>query len=176
MSWGIGCARVNQPGVYTDLSHYTDWLNSYINPSNTRATPRIIGGRSTNTYAYPWMVALSATSYKDPFYGQFCGGALVAARWVVTAAHCVDKKFPSTILAYVGVANLAAENTFGTAVRNIVIHPNYDRATFKNDLALVELDYPAEHSLFVALPSAGQALQDQEMVYVMGWGNLKATH
>ena len=32
---------------------------------------------------YPWMVALVS-----PSGGQFCGGTLVASKYVISAAHC----------------------------------------------------------------------------------------
>ena len=32
---------------------------------------------------YPWVVALMSNG------GQFCGGTLVASKYVVTAAHCM---------------------------------------------------------------------------------------
>ena len=33
---------------------------------------------------YPWMVALVS-----PSGGQFCGGTLVASKYVISAAHCM---------------------------------------------------------------------------------------
>ena len=36
---------------------------------------------------YPWMVALLKADDNHPF----CGGNLIASRWVLTAAHCPEK-------------------------------------------------------------------------------------
>ena len=30
ISWGIGCAKKNQPGVMTRISYYRDWINTII--------------------------------------------------------------------------------------------------------------------------------------------------
>merc|ERR1719244_341433 len=47
---------------------------------------RVVGGQETEVNEYPWMGALLTVN--GGFTSQICGGSLVAANWVLTAAHC----------------------------------------------------------------------------------------
>lgn len=47
---------------------------------------RIVNGMETYAGEFPWMVSVKLNG------NHWCGGALVHSRWILTAAHCVDKK------------------------------------------------------------------------------------
>ena len=46
---------------------------------------KIVGGREAKPNSWPWMVSLMVNTTHT------CGGAIIGASWVVTAAHCFER-------------------------------------------------------------------------------------
>ena len=88
----------------------------------------IVGGTPANPAFFPYFVGLSGRTFSQ------CSGTVIAARWVLTAAHCVknDVTDPSQLT----VTSSAASS----GVTAVIIHPLWggDRDD-SHDLALVEL-------------------------------------
>ena len=69
---------------------------------------QIVGGREATRGQVPWQVAVMAAMIDDHAQAQFCGGSLVAPRWVLTAAHCVENTLPEQIQISAGDNDLTA--------------------------------------------------------------------
>ncbi len=103
------------------------------------ARKKIVGG--VLAPEKPWQVSLFSGDKPlgaDASTGHFCGGVLIHAQWVITAAHCVDAKAKDSFRIMAGSASLA-EGGVIYAVSEVDIHPGFSRQTMANDVALVRL-------------------------------------
>ena len=109
----------------------------------TLKTPQaeaIIGGVSDITTS-DVVVALHRVGYLP-----HCSGTLVAATWVVTAAHCVWDDTRGTATPYWDQIRISTSsgfsglNTASSPVRGIAVNPNYSGWRTGSDIALIKVD------------------------------------
>ncbi|MBJ6911573.1 trypsin-like serine protease, partial [Vibrio cholerae] len=73
------------------------FFSSMIHAESTaQVSPRIINGSDATLGQWPSIVAL-VTRGQNAFDGQFCGGSFLGDRYVLTAAHCVYLRDPTTV-------------------------------------------------------------------------------
>ncbi|XP_068253996.1 ovochymase-2 isoform X3 [Nyctibius grandis] len=99
---------------------------------------RIVGGNQVKQGSHPWQVSLKRRQK------HFCGGTIVSAQWVVTAAHCIlDRNLLQYLNVTAGEHDLRIrENGEQTlSVKYAIKHPNFDpRRPMNYDIALLKLD------------------------------------
>ncbi|KAL3182006.1 hypothetical protein MRX96_035469 [Rhipicephalus microplus] len=129
------------------------------------ASERIVGGRDALYKEFPWLVSLRLGRR------HLCGGALIAPRWVITAAHCLRNREAGDYSIYAGVHKLSLDNA-QKQVRQvggfctIIIPLSQERTSaemkewkedsndlptrdsvfglFRNDIGLLKLDSPVD--------------------------------
>uniref|UniRef100_A0A803VGB4 Peptidase S1 domain-containing protein n=1 Tax=Ficedula albicollis TaxID=59894 RepID=A0A803VGB4_FICAL len=144
-------------------------------PDNYGST-RIVGGTGAKSGAWPWMVSIQHP--RIPGTKHFCGGSLIRAEWVLTAAHCFDLIFNTTMVYVVIGATQLTQPGPGVQVRQIkklVRHENYKRHDMSNDIALLELTKPVQCSPYIQLacvadPILGVSLSQEHNCWIAGWG------
>ncbi|KAJ2516505.1 hypothetical protein GGI11_003429 [Coemansia sp. RSA 2049] len=95
----------------------------------------IVGGEPAGSaHDYPFAVRLSIET--RPGWHAVCGGSLLSAQHIVTAAHCVHRApAPDAVRIGFGHAHSARQRT--TRAVAVHVHPAFDSHTLANDIAVV---------------------------------------
>uniref|UniRef100_A0A3B4B990 Peptidase S1 domain-containing protein n=1 Tax=Periophthalmus magnuspinnatus TaxID=409849 RepID=A0A3B4B990_9GOBI len=149
---------------------------------------RVVGGAEATQGSHPWLVSLRKKSY------HFCGGAILSARWIMTAAHCFSSTSESLRGVRVVTGNfdqrLTDEEEQVFIIKNISIHEKYHTTLPMNyDIALLELYQPIHLGMVlssaifagkrvqpVCLPLPDVHTQPDTNCIVAGWGRTKEGH
>ncbi|KAH8418093.1 hypothetical protein KR222_011605 [Zaprionus bogoriensis] len=158
-----------------------------LNPISTSAffvcgqegtsSPFIQRGQEFPRGMYPW---LSAIYHKESFSLAFkCGGSLVSASLVITAAHCVYKIKEDRVVVALGRYDLDNYNEDGAEVRNVIritTHPEYSSRLQQQpdaDIALITVDQPVIFNDLIrpiCLWEAAAEDIESEVGNIAGWG------
>lgn len=129
----------------------------------------IFGGETVDIADVPYQVALY-------MWGTFqCGGSILSADWILTAAHCTN--FPFVPIEQFSFRGGSSNNVAGGVLieaKEIHVHPEYDFVDLSNDVSLVRLASPMQGDNIkpVKLAFEGFELNSGSIVAVSGWGRL----
>ncbi|KAM5335663.1 acrosin [Glossophaga mutica] len=150
-----------------------------------QGTARVVGGQAASQGAWPWMVSLQVFTYHDSRRYHACGGSLLNAQWVLTAAHCfrLKKKAHDWRLVF-GAREIEQGSNQPVKpplqerfVEKIILHESYTPALEANDIALLKITPPVVCGSLIGpgcLPqfTAGPPRASQSC-WVTGWGFLR---
>lgn len=154
---------------------------------------RIAFGQATKVFDYPWMAVLTYNQNGEMLDG--CGGSLIHKRYVLTAAHCLrtrstlkletirlgehtkSTKIDCNIYKNnkgVEIERDCADEAENFGVESMIVHENYNRPKYSNDIGLVRLDRDVvmkDHIKPICLPVTPTLKAAQfERYLVTGWG------
>jgi secreted trypsin-like serine protease len=115
--------------------------------------PRIVGGAGVPINEFPFQVALYDPHAGSIAAGFFCGGVVIDATHVATAAHCAMDEITGQVTPPQDIAVLAGSSSLGNAVQGPTgavedpaaitsIDPSYDPAINDYDVAVITLAHP----------------------------------
>jgi len=137
---------------------------------------RVVGGRDAPLYDNAWQVALVAADVPNNLVAQFCGGSIIASRWVITAAHCVDGGTTADDIAIlVGTESLKLGGTrIAVAKNGIKIHSKWTGQPGEHDydIALIQVKSDLGGAAIAPPPSSWAGPAVGQLIRVSGWGTL----
>ena len=136
------------------------------------AEGRIVGGVDSDISAAPWQVAVMDTS----FY-QYCGGSILSASWILTAAHCEVAVGDKVGAAHSRLTTMRTSGQIRTVAQAITF-PGYVTSENGKDVMLLRLNAPLDLSgpnaraISVASESDSAGFAAGAVATVTGWGTL----
>ncbi len=149
---------------------------------------KIVGGRDADIKDHSWQVALRVPILATGGLSG-CGGSIIAAKWILTAAHCFDQfenRDHSTKegadwreIGSNGVTIMAGKTKKSEgdwkSVGAIFLHKSYKADGVDDDIALIRLAEPIAGQNVAAIEVAQSTLKliDNACLEVTGWGFTK---
>ncbi|XP_064460119.1 adhesive plaque matrix protein-like [Ornithodoros turicata] len=144
--------------------------------SDYQTVPFIVGGNITQHSSWPWMAKLQVINPDEVSYRFICGGSLITARYILTAAHCFSP-VPERVQNYkIEFFSPRVGQTLERNVEKIVMHEKYSSYSHYYDIAAIRFDRDLLRPFMpICLPQNTPASRQltNKMAHVIGWGSTK---
>ncbi|XP_055513910.1 complement factor B-like [Leucoraja erinacea] len=150
---------------------------------------RIFGGVQSREYDWPWQVSIQLPKSVQ----EFCGGSIISARWILSAAHCFNETMGMISNITIRVGSIRRMDSLQTlTLEEVILHDDFNRPTeMNNDIALLKVKETITYSSHVrpvCLPCTKRSAQllsspggnwneacQSEAIRLTGDGGRKAT-
>jgi len=139
------------------------WIRHQMETGNES---RIVGGVDASNGQIPYIYSLRRTSHS-------CGGSILSANLLITAAHCVSGASPTVLSIRYNSLTHASGGTL-VNIGSVIVHQNYNSATIDFDIALLVPATPlvlgSAQAQAIQLVADGYDPPAGATVIVSGWG------
>ncbi|XP_055614372.1 serine protease grass-like [Uranotaenia lowii] len=185
------CCRLSELGAGSGSGSAPSGGTSTVGASSllpsdcgTMESDRISFGNLTQAFEFPWMALLRYRNFNGELVDG-CGGSLINDRYVLTAAHCLIAKRLQLDHVRLGEHNKETEPDCvdsddcagpvqDVPVEKIIIHPEYNKPKYRNDIGLIRLVRKVTfeyHIKPICLPVNNQLQTMTHSKYILtGWG------
>ena len=132
--------------------------------------PGVVGGDPVEAGALPWVAAV-ALEQDGARVHQFCGGSLISARIVVTAAHCINLNRDADLEVVLGAEDLDDPDGERIDVVSAAIHPLFNPDFFTYDVGVLLLETPSAQTPVTMTGSGSSRWRSGVSGIVAGWGS-----
>lgn len=118
------------------------------NPFNQKlGHERIVGGSVAERGQFPYLVALRVQHRMGEVFRLTCGGSILSTSYILTAANCSVHFTIFNLIIAVGGDHINSGTTHW--LTKIIIHPQYDPDTKRNDVSLLKTTTPIVFTRYV---------------------------
>lgn len=138
-------------------------------PLHNTIEGRIVGGKDARISDFPYQASVLVT--KD---WNLCGATIISEKYVLTAAHCVERGQNIGFLVAAGTQTRVVDSNMQMRnVTRVIVHESYNRPVNSHDIAILVLDEALVFNEFIQsakLPQQDEVLTAGTPVYISGFG------
>lgn len=111
-------------------------------------------------------------------WGHFCGCAIISSKWILSAAHCINRKNKDNLFLIVGTNNyLSGGQVYH--IEHFIVHPNFKafEESVINDIGLIRVMGEIQFNRKVGVIKYGnREVPAGTELLALGWGGRRVSN